>query len=74
MKTLSSLKNSHFKRLKKLSNNNFNKKESEFIIEGFKEVKLAIRSNFKISKIYFREEIPLELDLFIREETEIFFF
>ena len=34
MKIISSLQNSHFKRLKRLSNNKLNKKEGEFIIEG----------------------------------------
>ena len=35
---------------------------------------MAIKSNFRIKKIYFREEIPLDLDFFINKETEIFFF
>ncbi len=74
MKILRSLQNSHFKRLKKLSNNKHNKRENEFIIEGVKETSMAIKSNFRIKKIYFREEIPLELDFFISKETEIFFF
>ena len=46
MKIISSLQNSHFKRLKKLSNNKFNKKEMEFIMEGVQEVALAVKSNF----------------------------
>ena len=51
MKTLSSLQNSHFKKLKKLSKNKYNRKDDEFIIEGVKEISLAIKSNFKIKKI-----------------------
>ena len=53
MKIIKSLQNSHFKKLKKLSNNKFNKKERVFIIEGVKEIALAVESDFKIRKIYF---------------------
>lgn len=74
MKILRSLQNPHFKRLKKLSNNKLNKRENEFIIEGIKEINLAIKSNFKIKKLYFREQIPLELDLHVNYVTERFFF
>ncbi len=70
---LRSLHNTHIKRLKKLSNNKFNKKEKEFIIEGIKEINLAIKSDFKIKKMYFREEIPLELNPFNNKFTETFF-
>ena len=52
MKIISSLQNSHFKRLKKISNNKFNKRDSEFVIEGIKEISLAVKSNFKIKRIY----------------------
>ena len=69
MKILRSLQNPHFKRLKKLSNNKLNKRENEFIIEGIKEINLAIKSNFKIKKLYFREQIPLELDLHVNYVT-----
>ena len=57
MKILSSLQNSHFKRLKKLSNNKFNKKEGDFIIEGVKEISLARSSK----KNYFQASICLEV-------------
>ena len=60
MKIISSSQNSYFKKLKKLSNNKFNKKEDEFIIEGVKEIALAINSNFKIKKIFFRDQKPLK--------------
>ena len=73
MKTLTSLQNSHFKRLKKLSNNKFNKKQGEFIIEGFKEISLAVKSNFKIKKIFFREQKTLNFDIDLSNEIEIFY-
>ncbi len=73
MKIIKSLQNSHFKKLKKLSNNKFNKKEREFIIEGVKEIALAVDSNIKIRKIYFRNEKPMELDISISKEIEIFY-
>ena len=73
MKILSSLQNSHFKRLKKLSNNKLNKKDGEFIIEGVKEISLAVKSNFKIKKIFFREQKPLEFDIKLSNEIEIFY-
>ena len=73
MKIIKSLQNSHFKRLKKLSNNKFNKKEREFIIEGVKEITLAVSSDIKIKKIYFRKEAPLEFDIFLGKEIEIFY-
>ena len=50
MKIIKSLQNSHFKKLKKLSNNKFNKKGREFIIEGLKEITLAFDSDIKIKK------------------------
>ncbi len=73
MKIIKSLQNPHFKRLKKLSSNKFNKKESEFIIEGVKEIALAVSSDIKIKKIYFRKEIPIEFDIFLSKEIEIFY-
>ena len=73
MKILSSLQNSHFKRLKKLSNNKFNKKDAEFIIEGTKEISLAVKSNFKIKKIFFREQKTLKFDINLNNEIEIFY-
>ena len=73
MKIISSSQNSHFKRLKKLSNNKLNKKENEFIIEGVKEIALAINSNFKIKKVFFRERKPLKFDINLSNETEKFY-
>ena len=73
MKIIKSLQNSHFKKLKKLSNNKFNKKEREFIIEGVKEIALAVDSDIKIRKIYFRNEKPMEFDISISKEIEIFY-
>ena len=73
MKIIKSLQNSHFKKLKKLSNNKFNKKEREFIIEGVKEIALAVDSDIKIKKIYFRNEKPMEFDISISKEIEIFY-
>ncbi len=70
---LRSLQNSHFKRLKRLCNNKFNKKENEFIIEGIKEINLALKSNFKIKKMYFREENSFELSLYTNKVSEMFF-
>ena len=72
MKTLSSLQNFYFKRLKKLSNNRFNKKDDEFIIEGVKEISLAVKSNFKIKKLFFREQKILKFDINISNEIETF--
>ncbi len=74
MKMLSSLQNFQFKRLKKIADNRFNKKETEFIIEGIEEIKLAIKSNFNIKKIYFREEMPSEFKDLVNSKIEIFFF
>ena len=73
MKIIKSLQNPQFKRLKKLSNNKFNKKEREFIIEGVKEISLAVSSDIKIKKIYFRKETPMEFDIFLSKEIEIFY-
>ena len=73
MKIIKSLQNSHFKKLKKLSNNKFNKKEREFIIEGVKEIALAVESNIRIKKIYFRNEMPMEFDIRFSKEIEIFY-
>ena len=73
MKILSSLQNCHFKRLKRLSNNKFNKKDSEFIIEGIKEISLAVKSNFKIKKIFFREQKTLNFDINLSNEIEMFY-
>ena len=73
MKILSSLQNSHFKGLKKLSNNKLNKKDGEFIIEGVKEISLAVKSNFKIKKIFFREQKPLKFDIKLSNEIETFY-
>lgn len=74
MEIISSSQNSHFKRIKKLSINKFNKNEKEFVIEGIKETALAIKSNFKIKRIYFREQIPSEFDIFLNKETEVLYF
>ena len=65
MKIISSIQNYHYKKLKKLSNNKFNKKGQEFIIEGIKEIGLAAKSNFKINKIYFREQKPFKFDSYV---------
>lgn len=73
MKIISSLQNSHFKRLKKLSNNKFNKKEMEFIIEGVQEFALAVKSNFTINKIFFRERKPLNFDVNLSNKIETFY-
>ena len=73
MKIISSLQNSHFKRLKKLSNNKFNKKEMEFIIEGVQEFALAVKSNFRINKIFFREQKPLNFDVNLSDKIEKFY-
>ncbi len=73
MKTLSSLQNSHFKKLKKLSKNKYNRKDDEFIIEGVKEISLAIKSNFKIKKIFFRDQQTLKFDINLSNEIQIFY-
>ena len=73
MKIISSSQNSHFKKLKRLSNNKFNKKENEFVIEGIKEISLAINSNFKIKEVFFRELKPLKFDVNLSNETKIFY-
>ncbi len=73
MKRLSSLQNSHFKRLKKLSNNKTNKKDREFIIEGVKEISLAVKSNFKIKKIFLREQKTLKFDINLSNEIKTFY-
>jgi len=73
MKIISSLQNSHFKRLKKISNNKFNKRDSEFVIEGIKEISLAVKSNFKIKNIFFREQKTLKFDVNLTNEIEIFY-
>ena len=73
MKIISSLQNSHFKRLKKLSKNKFNKKGDQFFIEGLKEISFAIKSKFYIREIYFREKKPLKFDNNLNNETEIYF-
>jgi len=70
---ISSAQNYHYKRLRKLSNNKFNKKGKEFIIEGIIEIDLAVKSNFKINKIYFREQKPFKFDIFLKKEIEIFY-
>ena len=73
MKIISSLQNSHFKKLKKLSNNKFNKKEKEFIIEGVQEFALAVKSNFRINKIFFREQKPLNFDVNLSDKIEKYY-
>ena len=73
MKIISSLQNSNFKKLKKLSNNKFNKKEKEFIIEGVQEFALAFKSNFRINKIFFREQKPLNFDVNLNDKIEKFY-
>ena len=73
MKIISSLQNSHIKRLKKLSSNKSNKKDGEFIIEGVKEISLAVNSNFQIKKVFFREKKTFKLDIKLSNKIEMFY-
>tara|TARA_B100000900_G_C20497244_1_gene682163 strand:+ start:191 stop:970 length:780 start_codon:yes stop_codon:yes gene_type:complete len=73
MELISSRQNNHFKLLKRIFSNKTNKKKNEFLIEGEKEICLAIKSNFKIKKVYFREKKPSKLNFKLTKEVERFY-
>ena len=57
MNIISSTHNTNFKILRKLYSNKTNKNEKEFVIEGSKEIDLALKSNFEIKKIFLEDLI-----------------
>tara|TARA_B100000963_G_scaffold228204_1_gene199031 strand:- start:232 stop:1011 length:780 start_codon:yes stop_codon:yes gene_type:complete len=73
MNIISSTHNTNFKRLRKLSSNKTNKNEKEFVIEGSKEIDLALKSNFEIKKIFFRGLNPIKFDINFSDKIEIFY-
>ena len=73
MNIISSTHNTNFKILRKLCSNKTNKNEKEFVIEGSKEIDLALKSNFEIKKIFFRGLNPLKHSVNLSDKIEIFY-
>mgnify|MGYP005995366313 CR=1 FL=1 len=74
MKYIESLQNSVIKNILKLQEKSRERKKSElFVIEGKREISLAIKGNYSITSLLFCEDVIAEneLELFTTENTEI---
>ena len=64
MLLISSPQNPHIKRIKALQEKaRKRKEEGAFVIEGEKEIKHALASNFQLEQLYFKEKAEISEDL-----------
>lgn len=67
---ITSSQNPKVKLLKSLSENKIRKQKGEFIVEGFKEINMALRAGFEMEHIFISQDIPEkyenELEIFIK--------
>ncbi len=71
MKKIESLQNENIKRIIKLRKARERKKSDSILIEGEKEIELALEANIKIVEFYFCRDLAGELSLDINEELII---